>query len=340
MPAHNFTPEQAQPLVDFANERHAIYMRKAILEDAKATGGKPRLSRLGALAWGNRMWTLDHLTDDPILREFRFCNVFRELDRVTVWIRENIREPFADHEHLWFMLAIARFINWPPTLGWLRQRGAWPDSIVFGPEKMTRALEEWKQKGEKVETGAYMIRAESDPKKEWYSWSKQRYVSEVVLGEAWKDRKLISEWFSLGKEPNDVSGGPGLASTWDLLRSGPFGGWTGWGPFMTGQVVADLRHTRYLREAPDVGKWAPVGPGSARGLNRLAGRPLKQSVSQAQGLDEMLQLQELVNARTAEWVGPIELHDIQNCLCETDKYLRVKTGEGKPRAAYVPGRGF
>jgi hypothetical protein len=32
--------------------------------------------------------------------------------------------------------------------------------------------------------------------------------------------------------------------------------------------------------------------------------------------------------------------DVPNILCETDKYLRVKNGEGKPRALYVPGRGF
>lgn len=31
--------------------------------------------------------------------------------------------------------------------------------------------------------------------------------------------------------------------------------------------------------------------------------------------------------------------EVPNILCETDKYLRVLNGEGKPRALYVPGRG-
>ena len=42
----------------------------------------------------------------------------------------------------------------------------------------------------------------------------------------------------------------------------------------------------------------------------------------------------------APWVPPIDLSDIQNCLCEVDKYLRVKQGEGRPRAQYIPGRGY
>jgi hypothetical protein len=324
--------EQAQPLVDWINERHAIYMRKAILEDQAAQGLQyPALSNTGRLAWGKGGWTLDRLTEDPILREYRFCNVFRELDRVTVWIRENIREPFADNEHLWYMLAIARFINWPPTLERLIESpDGWPFDPRFSPERMTMVLEEWKSRGEKVETGAYMIRAESDTKKEWYSWSKQRYVSEIVLGRMWEQREEIARRLEL-----DMT----LEMAFRMFREMP--GAVGWGPFMTHQVIVDLRWTRYLRDAPDVGRWASLGPGSIRGLNRLHGRPLKGSLSQERGLEEMLELQELVHRPGVlkPWVPAIELADIQNCLCETDKWLRAKQGEGRPRSQYVPGRG-
>jgi hypothetical protein len=34
------------------------------------------------------------------------------------------------------------------------------------------------------------------------------------------------------------------------------------------------------------------------------------------------------------------MRDIEHSLCETDKYLRVKNGEGRPRAKYVRGRGY
>ena len=78
-------------------------------------------------------------TSDPILQRFRFCNVFRELDTVTIWINENIRKPFADHEDLWFMLAIARTINLPATLKELIESpDAWPAAKNFSPARMTR----------------------------------------------------------------------------------------------------------------------------------------------------------------------------------------------------------
>lgn len=329
---HSFTPNEVTPLVDWINERHAIYMRKEIIQDQAERGlAHPDLSAQGRYAWGKGGWTLDRLTDDPILQRFSFCNVFRELDRVTVWIREHIREPYADHEHLWFMLAVARFINWPPTLQHLiENRYAWPLSNEFDPSIMTAELEAWKGAGNKVETGAYMIRAENDTAQPWYHWTKQRYIAEVVLGRAWRDREVIRDF---------LMARPLLKATWEALNGlGPNGDWVGWGPFMAGQVVADLRHTRYLQGAEDVGLWAPVGPGSRRGLNRLAGRPTNSSVGQQQGLNEMLALRHHVNKRSASWVPEIELHDIQNCLCETDKYLRVKAGEGRPRALYIPGR--
>ena len=178
-------PQRALPLFSWANEREAVRIRKAVLEQARDFNTKPQLSKLAQLVWGNGRWTLSHLTDDPILRQYRFCNVYREHDRVTVWIRQNIREPYAEHPTLWFMLAVARYINWPPALQDLldaADEGAWPSSDDFTPEKMTRVLEARRARGEKTETGDYMIRAASDRNAPWYSWSNQRYVSTVVLG--------------------------------------------------------------------------------------------------------------------------------------------------------------
>lgn len=36
----------------------------------------------------------------------------------------------------------------------------------------------------------------------------------------------------------------------------------------------------------------------------------------------------------------MDFSDVPNILCETDKYLRVKLGEGTPRARYVLSRGY
>jgi hypothetical protein len=51
----------------------------------------------------------------------------------------------------------------------------------------------------------------------------------------------------------------------------------------------------------------------------------------------MRRIYKIVEAETGV---PMDFSDVPNILCETDKYLRVKNGEGKPRALYVAGRGW
>lgn len=327
------------PLWTWINERHAIYIRKEL-----RAGAEPESLHVPvhcdleeadpdhfALAEVGR------LTNDDALHKYRYCNVFRELDRVTVWIRENIRERYADHPNLWLMLAIARYINWPETLQRLMEyEGAWPlyadDAQEFSPEALGRAMDYLKGELDKLYTGAYMIRAESNPKAEWYSWTKQQYVARIVIGRLWEDRHT---WEAVLEDQPE--GGLEMAAVWEMLQAPRY---IGWGPFMAYQVVVDLRWTRYLSGAPDINTWAALGPGSRRGLNRLASRPVEYPLSQEQGLDEMRAIYEAQDAYRAPWVPRIDLSDIQNALCETDKYLRVQLGEGKPRAQYVPGRGY
>ena len=323
------------PLWAWVNERHAIYVRKT----AEERGGyepdewcpRPDLAVEGYDP-NSGYWT-----HDEALQKYRYCNVFRELDRVTVWIRKNIREPFADHPDLWLMLAIARYINWPDTLEFLMNDmaawGGWPTKDDWSPQNLGDSLDLAKEALGKVYTGAYMIRAESNPKAEWYSWTKQQYVARIVIGRLWEDREVWERHLSGSNHAEGVT----LQSVWERFQQPRY---IGWGPFMAYQVVVDMRHTRLLRDAPDINTWAALGPGSRRGLNRLAGRPVDFAISQQQGLEEMRQIWEEQDARRAPWVPPIDLSDIQNALCEVDKYLRVKNGEGKPRAKYVVGRGW
>jgi len=272
-------------------------------------------------------------TDDKALLKYRFCNVFRERDRVTEWIEANIRQPFADHQHLWFMLAIARYTNRISTLRELIGGGdTWPHRESFKPEHLTRALEQLAAAGERVYTGAYMLRAESDPKKPWYAWTKHRYIAEIVLGRLWEDRVAWSRY---------LESGPSIADVWAELQAHRY---IGWGPFTAYELVTDLRHTRYLCDAPDIYAYANAGPGALRGLNRVFGRPLNQGLKQKQALAEMRSLLfDANNSSRPDWAevfGParagcrFEMRDIEHSLCETDKHRRVLGGEGRPRGRY------
>lgn len=102
-------PARADALWYWMTERHKIY--------TKRSRGVPR-----------EQWT-----SDPILMEYRFCNVFRELDRVTIWVRKSWRDKYSRHPNLWFAMCVARQINWPDTLA----EAGFPD----GPMKREAAIE-------------------------------------------------------------------------------------------------------------------------------------------------------------------------------------------------------
>lgn len=257
-------------------------------------------------------------TVDPILSKYRFCNVRREDDLVTIWVREHIRQPFADHPHLWFMLCIARQINWPPMLDILvNGYGSWPDQDGFDLKCLVAQLQARKSSGEKIYTGAYMISAPASK-----GADKQLYIGDAVIGDLWRRQEIFARHFSAS---------PTLQRTHELITRSD-----GWGPFMAYQAVVDMRFTALLAKADDVDTWAAAGPGTLRGLNRLHGRKVDAALSQGQALTEMRAIYKIIQQETGI---AMDFSDVPNVLCETDKYLRTKNGEGKPRALYVPGRG-
>jgi len=283
----------ATPLWYWIAERHRIYRTRQ--------AGKP---------WP---WT-----QDKILQDFRFCNVFRELDAVTIWIREHIREPYAEHPNLWFMLCLARQIGHPATLQELIATGrAWPRTGAWSPGHAVAALDARKRRGEQVYTGAYMLRGDIA-----YGGSKHPYTIYTVCGSLWQHRSEFARLF-------DAPAAPSLRAVhrW-FLR------FHGWGGFMAYEVVTDLRHTRYLQHAPDTHTWANAGPGAIRGLNRLAGRSLTFPLKQDRANEEMRELLRESRTRLPRGFPTLEMRDIEHSLCETDKYLRVQNGEGRPRSRY------
>lgn len=131
-------------------------------------------------------------TDDEVLQRYFFTNPYREHDKVTKWVNTSIRKRYVGHPNLWFMLCIARQINRPETLQEMMNRNVWP-LLSWRAKQAGKVLDAIKARGEPIYTGAYMIRAESNRKAPWYKWSKQQYMTQIVLGEVWKKRKEVPD---------------------------------------------------------------------------------------------------------------------------------------------------
>lgn len=294
------------------NERHAIYLKRF--------HGDPK-------PW----------TEDWILRDFKFTNVFRQLDRGTVWLRENFLEPHRDcpecdgrgkildapgnvldgraywtscdycSTHLGliaFNICWYRMFNWWPTgrdIGW---QTSWDSRLI------TAKLTDEQRMGKQIFTGAHIV----------YSTPGRPKIDVIVdvCTDLWNRRQDIvlscvaqslETTFGILKETRCVGG------------------------FMAYEMVSDMRWTKLLDGARDILTWANPGPGAKRGLRRL-GLPFSPDQAAIDSMQYLLLASQSLYGPLQPHVPPLEMRDIEHSLCEFDKYCRVKFEEGEPRSKF------
>lgn len=263
-------------------------------------------------------------TTDPIFLKYRFCNIRRRDDRVSQWLCKYVlTEENIDYDVRSFLMfsAWCRFVNWPPTIQAVMEEGFYPKKRIDWRE-LGRFTDNLGRLGQKVWTGAYMIRA---PQTE--GMKKGRFVSEVVIGENFKAKMpgLIKFW------ANPDPGGA-FRKTWEQLKT-----INGYGSFYAGQIAGDWTYTSLLSMANDLNTFAPIGPGSLRGFNRMMGwAPIKKRPSEDLWLEKLVEWRGAIISELGPEYETLTALDVQNCLCEVDKYIRVRNGEGRPRANYTP----
>lgn len=271
-------------------------------------------------------------TDDPILDHFKFCCVFREDDRTTRWFRENVREPMTKRIEVLLATVVFRWFN-RIEIGELifkrfdkEGKSAWTHYLITGDASyIDRVVRQEFPKGPWV-TGAYLLTTPKGMDKlAGMCNNLEVFCKARVDGMDWADMA-----FSIAGFPGKYT----LEEVWEWLKQFSFQG-----AFTAYEVVTDLRHTTLLNRAPDINTWANAGPGAQRGLARLHGRPLDSIVKGKQAVAEMVSLLQL-SKETKYWPNsgsypPFELREIEHGLCETDKYLRVVNGQGRPRSIYA-----
>ena len=220
----------------------------------------------------------------------------REDDKVTRWLRANWLVNDRNYE---FAMTIARLINKPSTL----------ENIGYPYEDrgLPEVLETVKFYGQHLKPfwgNAYVVTTHGQ------RMDKVQYL----IGVLERAHKVLP-----------LAGVAGTCSAyWRALQ-----GLEGFGSFMAAQVVADLKNTAFhpLASALDFWEFVAMGPGSKRGLNRLLGRHINTAMSPLTFQGHMKDLSNAINTN-------LHMQDLQNCLCEFDKYLRVRTGEGRSKRKY------
>lgn len=290
---------RTESLAYWINERYAMKVRRK-------TPGKWAMLRNG--------WS-----DDPVMGTTRWCNVHREDDKVTRWMRDN----WSTHESPIWWFALGRFLNYIPTLESIvehgiygRYRGSADPAVLPSLDGLREGLKAKRAAGKKVFTSAYTISTCG------VSMDKIDYVMGVMgrIQAAEENRILPCE-----APPAAAS----LENAHKWLTS-----IKGLGSFLAAQIIADMKNTKGhpLQQADDWYTWAAPGPGSMRGLEAYFGAKVS--------LKQFMPLLRRVKTEVEPLIlpmPPICMQDMQNCMCEFSKYVKLSTGKGHARNRYRAG---
>ena len=237
---------------------------------------------------------------DPNIDNWRYCNVRREDDRVTKNIKGWL-SPHVGHKMFIPNVLMARLFNNPNTLKRVGFMAEWdPQWVMQITDLLTKH-------GHKVFNPAYIVSTNGR------KMEKVQYLCSEVLPAAFDNPINLN-----GNSLEDIHE--------RLVRL------NGVGSFIGAQVVADLKMFEPWASAPDYWTFVAPGPGSMRGMNRVRGLPANVQKYNQKAFSMYIQpLRSIISTGTG-----IELcaQNAQNVCCEFDKYMRLLSGEGRPKQTY------
>lgn len=251
-------------------------------------------------------------TQDPVFQSWRFCNVFREDDRTTVWFRENIREPLRDNPSVMLATIAFRAFNRIET-GEVLKPYLLADNWDLA--EWEHDLRAFRRDGNSVVTGAYMIKTAPNMDK----------ISGVLyqLREAKMREPGLLAW-AKDYTPEKRS----MQGLWELLRTFPY-----MGDFTSNEVVVDLSHTYVLERAPDKMTWTNPGPGCTIGIGMLLYANAEAfNRTSRKDREVMLEIMKyFLKASQEEKHWPQQwpawtLHTVQFWFCELQKFMKGQQG--------------
>lgn len=255
---------------------------------------------------GNPPWTTD-----PTLAQYRFTNVYRVSDRVSQYLlRSVLYTPTASPrpEEQVFRAVLFRMFNLPDTyLAFCRELDEAPNLTNWDPARYGTVLDRRMRSGVRVWNGAYMMQGERGEAKH------HTYLK--IIDQMVRDR-LFDEIPHLPDKP---------ARVFNLLR-----GYPRIADFLAMQFTTDIGYTSAVTWHED--QFVVAGHGAVRGARKalpylVTGKPRPEYL-----IAYLWQSQE-ASLPDFPWLGGtrrLSLMDIQNCLCEFDKYTRVAHPEWEP----------
>ena len=270
-------------------------------------------------------------TDDNILQNFRFCNVYRELDGGTIAIGKYLAQPLPAEQKLFNIIAY-RFFNRRDTIENLF--GGLLSEQNFDFKTLEKRFDA-KKKEENIFSNAYLITAHAY-NRNYRPQDKHVQILLMLNDLRFKLKNII-------KTLRESAPQEGLRI---IAEAVPMAG-----PFLAGQILLDATYAKNIVPYT-ANDFLIVGPGAHWGLNIICGRALNKKEADAE-CRKLWQMQpqafaELKQTTDKDWNEVrwqnesycggkyLCLHDVQNSLCEFRKYWRLKQGENAKRRYFKP----
>jgi len=283
---NHFNSEHFNHFLDTAIERHKIYKLKE--------EGMPA-------PW----------TEDEIFQNFFFCNVFRQYDKCTKWLIENIL-PFER----WDLIILYRFISTYSTFCRIKE-----NCKLDNLSEVKDFLSSRKEEGEKLFSSCF-IRNPRVPG----GWL-ETYEAPFFLIESLKANDYIKEVIKENSMERLV----------DFLKQFP-----GVGGFMAYEYACDFEYTDYFNPT-DKNTYANMGPGARQGMSLIRfGYPTVR-IKQRDWLPDAVVVREVMEEEFRIYFPEekITLREVEHWLCEYQKYvkyLNAYTGNQKVKFRKYNGR--
>jgi hypothetical protein len=245
-------------------------------------------------------------TDDPILREYKFCNAYRASDRVSQYLIRRViyaDDSYSVEDQL-LRIVLFRLFSKPATWELLTSRLGDVRASDFDAKRYGSVLDSAFTRGTKLYTGAFILCANR-------AFGHERKHANHLA--------LLDEMLRPGGLPQQVARATSLRALYEALATYPL-----IGPFMAYQLAIDINYSELCDFSEN--EYSVPGPGAIRGIAKCftdtAGWDANRLI--AWMTDSQGEEFERLGLTFRSLFGrPLQRIDIQNLFCEVDKYSRV-----------------
>lgn len=245
-------------------------------------------------------------SEDPILRTYKFCNVYRAADRVSQYLIREVCYSFQDdspEDRIFQIVAFRAFSN---TQTWDSVRlflGRNPTIADLRNGSFEAALTSAKALNGRLYTGAFILCATN-------AYGRRlKHLNHV---------DLFTDMFVKNALARQILEASSLEGIYTLLHSYPL-----MGDFMSYQTAIDVNYSNLVNFSEN--DFTQPGPGALRGIAKVftdTGRLSPREIVMWMVEQQDTAFERLGLDFQGLWGRPIQAIDAQNLFCETDKYCR------------------